>query len=244
MKKILDDIQNSWNDKRYGRLVLYALLMVMMFALACIGVYLVILLIARYIDLIMITTAVVLGIYFYFHERKEKLLTEREEIERRELLRQQQLASELAESNYQLVERAMFIVIQEMHESLRVKKPAFLSEIATTPHYYQRRNITIYRFSALKEGDIDLEAFRTILQGRLSQKLNAIEFDGINQSVHIYDGVAYPLLQVIEPQDLGININWGIVWTNDSFCEEQNMKLLARQQVSTRTVSRPRDRDF
>lgn len=45
-------------------------------------------------DLIMITTAVVLGIYFYSHERSEKLRKEREEAERRELLRQQQLASE------------------------------------------------------------------------------------------------------------------------------------------------------
>ena len=244
MKKFVGNVQCCWNDRQYGRLVLYVLFAILMFALACVGVYLVIQLIARYMDLIMITAAVVLGIYFYSHERREKLRKEREEAERRELLRQQQLASELAQSNYQLVERAMFIVIQEMHESLRVKNPSFLSEIATTPHYYQRGNVTIYRFSALKEGDLDLEAFRTILQGRLSQKLNAMEFVGINQSVHIYDGVAYPLLQVIEPQDLGININWGIVWTNDSFCEEQNMKSLAKQQVNTRTVPRPRDRDF
>ncbi len=125
MKKFVENVQCCWNDRRYGRLVLYTLFAVLMFALACVGVYLVIQLIARYMDLIMITAAVVLGIYFYSHERSEKLRKEREEAERRELLRQQQLASELAQSNYQLVERAMFIVIQEMHESLRVKNPAF-----------------------------------------------------------------------------------------------------------------------
>lgn len=244
MKELWEDIKDCWKNKKFGYLILYTLFIIAMFVFACIGVYLILQLIMRYIDLIMMTTAVILGIYFYFRGQKEKRLEERAELERRELLRQQQHALELAEANYQLVERAMFIVIQEMYKSLRVKSPAFLSEISTTPHYYQRGNITVYRFSVLKEGDIDLQAFQVILQGRLTQKLQAIEFAGINQSVHIYDGVAYPLLQVIDIQDLGVNINWGIVWTNDSFCEEQNMKLLAKQQMSSRTVSRPRDRDF
>ena len=69
MKKFVENVQCCWNDRQYGRLVLYTLFAVLMFALACVGVYLVIQLIARYMDLIMITAAVVLGIYFYSHER-------------------------------------------------------------------------------------------------------------------------------------------------------------------------------
>lgn len=77
MKAIIGDFQYSWSKRLYGRIILYALSAVLCLILACLGVYLIIQLIARYMDLIMITVAVILEIHFYFQERREKRLSER-----------------------------------------------------------------------------------------------------------------------------------------------------------------------
>lgn len=242
MRRIVKEFKACIQAKKYSLLVCYGLFVIAFMLLLCTVI--------RYIGE-NLEAVVVLSILLYFgitiwNEWKNKRKSNRDcllqkEIELKEILEQEQ-----AEQNYVILQRALFITLGDINEVLKIKNPQFLSELVAPTKTFPKGNTIYYQFCCLQsgEGNIDTTAFVEILQQRISQKLMSGEIYGIVQSIYIYEGKTYPLIQVVDVEKVGINLYITLVIVNEEFCKEERMRAIAKQQIIRQQRIDIVDKDF
>lgn len=248
MQKLLDEFRQAYSNKNYLKLSLYSLLALLTLLASTmltyyIGVGIYSFIAMRFEALIAILGAYLL-IYFWLREKRSK----KEEQEKNILLQanaaQQSAEKALCESNYTIIRQCLFSTLAENASVLNLVKPERISELDSPSQTILKGNVYMCQFVVLKKGESDPQNIKEILQIRLAQKLNALEFAGITQTTYIHNGNAYPILCIDEVNDIGTYIQIDIAWASENYCNLLNARTQARFLNMQPQKSIITDRDF
>lgn len=200
--------------------------------------------IVEQIEIIAIVGGILVSIYGKM-KVDTKARKELEEIEKAEIERSEQLLEKaFCESNYILAREIIYLTLSDCADVIKLVKPTRLSELDLPERNIQKNSYSMSQFIVLKNADIDANEIREILQMRLTQKLNALDFTGVTQRCHICDGNVYPLLMIDDVHDFGKYVHIDVIWVNDRYCKLINARMRARLENLNRKENEIVDGDF
>ena len=147
------------------------------------------------------------------------------------------------ENTYKLIGNNLCMVLGEICDIIKVKKPYNQSQIDAPTHYTTVANVPIYHYLVSKQGgEVDTYMVMGILQNSFEQKLNNYELPGLSQSVFFYNGQAYPALMIDAVQDFGNFIQINMAVASEYYCQYREHRLY--QNTISSNNSKPHDKDF
>lgn len=234
LKKVID-------DKKYINLVVYALLSL----LVLYGLLITVKYVKENFKAVVFVAVVLWCLISSYidkkHKKKELVHNMKNEVDQKQAIIEQ----EETEVTYAILQKELYVVFGELNEVLKIKRPQSLSEIVIPNSIFQRNNINYYQFCCLQSDNevLDNVTFKDLLQQRITQRLMAFEVYGLKQSFYVYEGRTYPLIKVIEVENIGINIYITVTIVNEMFCKEEWLKALVKKEQYHRHIDTG-DRDF
>lgn len=215
-------------EKKYGKILLIIIVIASLAAFVGTVLSTLLQLVREYYqELIFLITSISLMWYFVY-DRRQKRMKANEIVSKDKLQQMTDEEKVIAENNYYYVHQAVYIVINELHETLNLDKPVAMSAIENPVRFYQRNNVTIYQFSCSKQGNVDVIKVKDYLQNRMEQKLKHMEFPGISQTTYIYEGRTFDIFKIDRVQDMNSFLLIDVVMVNEAYCKQQHTILQAR----------------
>lgn len=182
---------------------------------------------------------IVLCTWYKFNEHK-KIIKEKEDILRSEVLQKEAaILEEEVEVTYSILQKEIFVVLGNIFEVLKVKKPQSLSEIVAPTNSFVQKEVVYYQFCCLLSGEgiLDSNIFKDILQQRITQRLMAYEVFGLKQSFYVYEGRTYPLIKVVDIEYVGVNAYITVTIVNEIYCKEEFFKSLIKKDNYSKKIN-------
>lgn len=150
----------------------------------------------------------------------------------------------ILESTYSLIRRNMAIIVADVSDLIKIKKPATLMQMDAPSHYDVVGNVPIYHYLFYKlEEKADVDVILGILQTTITQRLECNSFDGITQSRFLYESASYPSIMVDNVVDIGNFVQVDIAVVSASYCSYRK-KRIYNAMSNGYTNSNIKDRDF
>lgn len=199
---------------------------------------------SRFEAVIAIVGAYVL-IFLWYRDKERKKQAQIQSALMEKTSAQQSAEKALAESNYSVIRQCLFSTLSEYADIVGLVKPVRLSEIDSPCRVILKGNTYMTQYVVPKKSEsVSAEKIKEMLQIRIAQKLTALEFAGITQTNHIYNGRAYPILCIDEVRDNGSYVQIDMAWASDSYCN----LLDSRAQAKIENLKPPsmsyHDKDF
>lgn len=147
---------------------------------------------------------------------------------------------QINENNFIIIRKVLVDILSECYQNLGVKKPSNISEVNSEEKIIIKDKITIYRFNITKTGNMDCDLFKEFLQYYINKKVFEYEIDGITQKNFIYQGKAYPILQIESIKDKRNYYEINIVWA----CEQYFDLVATREKILINQLQDYKDEDF
>lgn len=148
------------------------------------------------------------------------------------------------EGNYSVVRQHLFTVLPELSDLLGLVKPLTLSALDSPNRVIHQNGYVLFEYMVAKQSAVDTKNCKLILQKRITQKLYAGEFPGLSQNLHIYNGTAYPLLQIEQVSELPDCVLIHVAWANDAFCRHLENRALLQQVNAAANSINTQDSNF
>lgn len=243
-EKIISSVLAYYEQKKYGLLLVILLeILCILLAIGLLMYRLVFFVRDNYETIVFMLTILGLIIYWintYRSKRSTIVKAKKQEIQ----LKMEQEQKAIAESNYGFVQQIIFQLLCELCSSLGIEKPITLSSIESPTHYYQISDVTYYQFLSNKTHEVDIVVIKEIMQKRINQKLNAMEFSGITQSCYFYEGVVYPSVLIDKVADMNTYIQFDVVITNEKYCKDLFIRNQLKYQDRKPNNININDKDF
>lgn len=224
--KYFNNILDAFKNKQYLLAIGYCLIMIISLVLVFFLTIWIMNCIFSNLEIIL----TVIGMYvFAYLLIKEWLKSRREKKEeeteiKRNIMQQKEveaieLEKSLSESNYIIVRRCLFSVLSDIAGNLGLVKPTNLSELDSPARTISQSGVLIFQYLVLKGKETpDLQIIKNVIQTRFTQKLDNLEFTGITQSVYIWNGCSFPVINIDEVLDCGNYIQVNIVFASEKYC--------------------------
>lgn len=232
IKQIVSHLQNCIHNRKVGLLVLYLCLAIGAVLLGGFLLYQVCKLLIANIEYIILLGA--MAIYLYERTRKKPV----DEKQKQQMKKQEQ---QLLIQNYQQIAKYLYLILKEVSGVLNLTLPQLLSSMQSEQWITLKGGYTIFEYCILKNGEVDTPRIQYVLQHVLNQKLFTGSFVGLRQSVHIYEGKAYPILKIIDIVDIPEYILIQMVWVNDAYCREEEKRYAIERSKKFLQPTRTRD---
>lgn len=146
------------------------------------------------------------------------------------------------EATYKKLRFALYYLLLEEADILKLKKPASPSQLEAPVHNDMfGANTIIYHYLAFRAGEIDCNEVQCFLEKSLEDKLFNCEIDGFPPDI-ICGGVAYPSIMVYSVKKAGDFAQINLVIPTDEYVRHR------QRQLYRRTIERPhttfKDKDF
>lgn len=254
MKKIieegnqcLDSIKEDFKNKRIFQGILKSILITI--ALICTGISLgwVILLIYNNISYIIIVIGGICCLIAFFRSLMPAKYPQQETMVQQQIQPANnnfmQYDPITLANTYQLIRSNLCIVLGEICDLIKVRKPASYSQLDAPTNYDIVANVPIYHYLVPKQGaEIDIYTAMGILQNAIEQKLNNNELPGISQAVFFYKGQAFPALMVNNLIDCGGFIQIDMAVASEYYCRYREQRLY--NNMNQTNGINPSDYDF
>lgn len=148
-------------------------------------------------------------------------------------------------TTYKLLRKAFVKILFEASESLPIRKPETPSQLDAPTNFDIINNVPIYHLLCSKVNNsatIDSYEFTGILQDILERKLNNHDIDGISQTTFFYNGMTHPIIMIDKISDLGRFIQIDIAVTNETYLQNRSARIF--NSMDQEQSSLFMDRDF
>lgn len=246
--KLYNYLCDKWSlyleNRNYFKLVL----LILMIVVGAGGAFLILYTAAYFIALnyeAIILVGLAVGLIKYSLDEKRKEQQKKDKVLKEEQYREtSERDKAVADRNWQFVQPAIFTVISEMADVLKVVKPQLMSEILSPVKYFTQNGVTVYQFHCLKVQESDVNFIQEVVQRRIVQKLQCNEFSGLSQATYVYEGDTYPLLFIDKVINYPTFIEINAVIVNQEYCRQLKLNERIRYEAKNGIVQDIRDRDF
>lgn len=196
-------------------------------------------------DLIITVCGVVVVVIYMWNTRHDEKNRQIKIAETKAQAQAAEIERSIAENNYTIIRQCLFTVLTEKADVIGLVNPSTLSDMNSPSRILPHNDFMLCQFVAMKKGsEVDLKLIKDCIQMRITQKLNAGEFEQLSVRTHVYNGRIYPALYLHEAVDTGGYIQLNMVLVNDAFCKHLETRAYAQYQNTVQPVGLPRDTDF
>ena len=245
--KLSDSLKTDFENKKWGKLIVKILLI--LFVLICMGTAVAAFcwFILEHLDYIILAVGAVACIIVLFqsilpprhNQPSQPQAEESSEIEDSILA----FDTFALETTYAMLRKNLCVVVGEVSDIIKLRKPATLSQMDAPTHYDIVSQIPIYHFLFRKsEDNISTDEIFGILQTAIEQKLNNHELDGISQKHFYHKGMSYPIMMIDSVRELGSYVQIDIAIVNERYCYYREQRIY--NQLEQNNSNNPYDKDF
>lgn len=247
MKLLFERFIKKLQNGSYFEAAIYAVLTAMIASIIIIITYvvgsLIFILIKRHLEVLVTIVGAYWLLYSWMKDRHKKRNREIQSSIMKKGAISQEMERELFDSNYVLARQCLFSILIECSEVLKLVKPERLSDLDSSCRTIYKGNVCMPRFMIMKNGDVNTDKIKEIIQARIGQKLNSFEL-GITQTMYIFNGMAYQMLCVDEIYDEGAFIIVDMAWASENYCKLLSMRAQAKMQYLSSQEIEHFDEDF
>lgn len=150
----------------------------------------------------------------------------------------------ILESTYSLIRKNFAVIVSEVSEVIKLKKPATLMQMDAPSHYDIVGNVPIYHYLFYKLTEkADIDIIMGVLQTTITQRLESHSFEGITQSRYLYDSASYPAILIDNVIDTGNFIQVDVAIASEAYCRHRKQRIYNTINSGTRH-SNISDKDF
>lgn len=130
------------------------------------------------------------------------------------------------ESTYSLIRKNLAVIISDISEIIKLKKPATVMQMDAPSHYDIVGNVPIYHYMFFKLTEkADIDVIMGVLQTTITQTLESNSFEGITQSRFLYNSASYPSILVDNVIDTGSFIQVDIAIASEAYCRHRKQRI-------------------
>ena len=221
INQIYDIAIQLFNDKKYIKLSL--LLLGIILSAACTGfvLYMIISLIVTHLIEIVTTIGGIIIFFSVLINFFSKKKTEEEPV-----TSVMDYDPIVLESTYSLIRKNLAVIVSDISEIIKLKKPATVMQMDAPSHYDIVGNVPIYHYMFFKITEkADIDVILGVLQTTINQRLESNSFEGITQSRFLYNSASYPSILVDNVIDTGSFIQVDIAIASESYCRHRKQRL-------------------
>lgn len=161
-----------------------------------------------------------------------------------DLTEEKQIA-EVLKRNYEYLSTILFECISNLHSIIKVKLPTSLEELYSVNRHIRKDNYVVYEYVLRKTGDVPYDHVKTALSQELKRMLEQKRFPGLGDGVHIFDGQAVPIIEIVSVEDYKTSFLIHLVIVDDNYCRSNRtmfQHFLTKGAFSIE--ANPYDKDF
>lgn len=242
--KKLRVIKKSAEEKEYLLLIseLIPIVLIVLFSIA-IG-YIVLKFILDKFEVIVLTCAVCFTVYKLSVECHKIKSDERVQVDLFCREKRKVQHEEFLKENYLILRKILYDIVVKYGNGIKLKIPSTLEEIDSRIKIECKKNITYYKFNLMKNGEVNSELLKAILQEYISHILRNSKIEGFEWEFFRNDEGGYPSIMISDVIDKKVCFEVSVVITNQEYCN----LLRKREEIAFKELEKlnqePLDEDF
>lgn len=218
MKKLFDDLQASWEQRNWKKLVgTIALLGVVAGVLIWLGVKLVSFVAVRF-EIIMLIVGGYASLWYWLSTKRADKQKKLAEQQAQESEAAEQLKRLRAEKNYAIIAETLFTILLHTSNVLQLHQPDSPQRLHSPGRILTGDTFVKYRYQVLKNTPtVDVRLIQEVLQKEIDSRVATKEI-GLSNGSYSYHGNLYSIYQVVAVQEIGNYCNIDLAIADDVVC--------------------------
>lgn len=181
---------------------------------------------------------VILGMFYIVYQNKSKLSQQIEHSV------DTNITDNITNVSYKVLADEIYLLLIEIARCLNLCKPNSTKDIVHTEKMsYDKRGFYIYNFLILKNGIVDINSIKKLINVKLEQYLKLYDSDVLCEYVS-YNGILYLPYMVHSVKDLGEYVHIKIVGTTKEYCRLLELKESKQNNYKIKQNKKIVDEDF